>query len=193
MIGKLIQRIRNDKGVTQKRLSQLTGLDQGHIRHLENNKRHPSKKSLSIISNVLDVPYFPLQCVLNTELSENQISYNAINHLPYDKIPVFDTVPKFISYPKEMYASMFAFKIHSKDMEPIFKEGEYAFIELMSPLDHRDFGLFYIDGNVVIRRFLLRKHNIVLRAESANIDDICFSYDDDFVILGKVIGCKSLN
>lgn len=193
MIGKLIQRIRNDKGITQKRLSQITELDQGHIRHLENNKRHPSQKSLSIISKALDVPYFPLQCMLNTELTEDQKRYNAINHVVYDKLPIFDDIPRFISYPKEMYSSMFAFKITSDDMCPKFNVGDYAFVELNSPLDHKDFGLFNINGDTVIRQFIMHKHDIVLRANKENIPDIKLSYDDNFEILGKIIGTKHID
>lgn len=191
IIGKLIQHIRNDKKITQKKLAEMTNFDLWHIKALENGRRHPSYNSLKLISTALNVPLIPLQCMWNTESDEIYDKYNAISHLPYNKIPIFESAPTFIDYPNDMYKAMFAYKITDTDMSPNFNPDEYVFIELNTPLFHRDYGLFSINGKTIIRHFLIRKNKIVLRADSNEIDDISFNFNDEFTILGKVIGKKS--
>ena len=191
IIGKLIQRIRNDKKITQKKLAEMTDFDLWHIKALENGRRHPSYNSLKLISMALDVPLIPLQCMWNTESDVIYDKYNAIAHLPYNKIPIFESAPKFIDYPRDMYNSMFAYKITDTEMAPSFNIGEYVFIELNTPLFHRDYGLFSVNGKTILRRFLIRKNQIILRADSDEVDDIAYDFDYDFTILGKVIGKKN--
>ena len=45
------------EGMTQKRLSELTGIPQGHISEMENGKRSIGKKRAKVLAKVLSVGY----------------------------------------------------------------------------------------------------------------------------------------
>ena len=81
-----------------------------------------------------------------------------------------------------------AIKINDDSMEPKLKKDSYAYLALNMPLENKDIGLFSYKGQLLIRRFILRKDDIALRAEKKEIDDICITKDDDFYIIGKILG-----
>ena len=72
-------------------------------------------------------------------------------------------------------------------MEPKFIEGSYAFLELNVPLENRNFGLFNYNNQILLRRFIIRQSDLVLRAENKNYPEIILSENDNFTIIGKVI------
>ena len=43
------------------------------------------------------------------------------------------------------------------------------------------------EDKVLIRRFIIRKNDLVLRAEDPNISDIVLLNSDDFYVIGKVL------
>jgi hypothetical protein len=51
----------------------------------------------------------------------------------------------------------------------------------------REFGLFEYNGEKLVRRFIIRKDKLILRAENKNYSEIELSEDDNFTIIGKVI------
>lgn len=55
-VGLTIKKLRKEKGLTQKELSEMTGLSQGYLCHIENNQREQSIKVLTKIANSLDLP-----------------------------------------------------------------------------------------------------------------------------------------
>lgn len=73
-------------------------------------------------------------------------------------------------------------------MVPKIKVGEIVYIQSNAPLTNRDFGLFEYNGNFIFRRFIVRKKDLVLRAEDNSIEDIILTKDSKFNILGKVLG-----
>ena len=54
-IGRNIQKIRKQKGITQRELADMTGLDDGYISVIECGNRMPSLKSLISILNALKI------------------------------------------------------------------------------------------------------------------------------------------
>ena len=72
-------------------------------------------------------------------------------------------------------------------MAPLLEKEDYAFLELNIPLNNKDIGLFEYNNNFIIRRFIIRKDKLVLRAENKSYDDIDLNEDDDFKIIGKII------
>lgn len=73
-------------------------------------------------------------------------------------------------------------------MSPKFKQDDYVFIELNTPLNNKDFGLFEYNGEYIIRKFIVRKNDLVLRSEIDEIPDIVITSKDKFYIIGKVLG-----
>ena len=163
MIGNMIQKIRKEKGITKTKLSSLTDINIGHLTHIEKGERNPSHKALKGLCEALDVPYQPLMYTYDKENLEN-----------------------FIECPAEFSNASFAYKIPSKDMEPLLKEGNTVFIEQNAALEHKDIGLFFYNDSFYVRRLLYRRGKFILRADNKEIDDITVNSSDTFYIVGKI-------
>ena len=72
-------------------------------------------------------------------------------------------------------------------MNSSYKNGEYVFIELNSPLNNKDIGLFSVNGEIMIRKFFLKKGKYTLKADNKTFKDIVIADSDDFYIIGKVL------
>ena len=68
-----------------------------------------------------------------------------------------------------------------------YKKGSYVFVEFNSPLNHRDYGLFSFNDQVIIRQFNVRKGKITLKANNDNYEDIVVTNSDKFYIIGKIL------
>ena len=55
-------------------------------------------------------------------------------------------------------------------------ESDFIYVELNAPLNSKDIGLFQYNNQLLIRKFIVRKNDLVLRAESNEIDDIFSTY-----------------
>lgn len=59
-IGENIKRIRKEKGLTQKTLGELCGINEANIRKYENNKQNPKLETARKIATALDVDVWEL-------------------------------------------------------------------------------------------------------------------------------------
>lgn len=188
MIGSMLKKIRKDKNVTQAELSRNTKINLGHITHIEKGERNPSYKALKNICKFLKVPYTLLMSIYDKRITDDQINYKVFDHINYNKIISIDSSYSLIDCPEDMYNASISIKIHDNSMEPTLKNNNQAFIELGAPLENKDIGLFLYDNEILIRRFIIRKTSLVLRADNKNVPDIILSENDNFKIIGKVLG-----
>lgn len=188
MLGKLILKIRKDKNLTGSELAKSSNIDTGHLSHIERGERTPSHKTLKLICDTLDVPYSPLLQTYDINLTEEQKEYEIQNHIMYDKIPVFDNFVKYTKLPIGLFNSSFAIKSIDDSMEPKIGTEDYIFIQQNAPLSNKDIGIFFINNEFIIRKFIIRKKDISLRPENKNYDEIQVNKDSDFYIIGKVLG-----
>ena len=179
MLGNMIAKIRKDKNITKVELAKRTKINIGHLTHIEKGERNPSHKALRNICKSLNVPYQTLAYMYDKEISQDDKRYKLTNHISYNRVVAVND----ISIPN---ASM-AFRITDNSMEPKLKENSYAFLELNVPLGNRNFGLFEFNGELLVRRFIIRQDALVLRAENKDYPEILLSENDDFTIIGKVI------
>ena len=70
MIGDMIAKVRKEKGMTKTELAKLTGINIGHLTHIEKGERNPSHKALKNICKALDVPYQQLMYTYDKLLGE---------------------------------------------------------------------------------------------------------------------------
>ena len=75
-------------------------------------------------------------------------------------------------------------------MEPTFEKNNYVFVELNTPLNSKDYGLFEFNGDVIIRKFYARKGKISLKADNKDFPEIKISANDKFCIIGKILKNK---
>lgn len=186
MLGKMIQRIRKDRGITKTKLSELTDINIGHLTHIEKGERNPSHHTLMSICSSLNVPYQNLYLTYDRSLSQEQLEYDYQNYISYNKIPCFDNISDFIDCPVDHPRVSFAVKNNSVEMEPFIKQGSTIYIEQNASLEHKDIGLFYLNGEYHLRRLMFKKGKFVLKADNKELDDINIKHSDDFTIIGKV-------
>jgi len=191
MIGDMIARIRKEKKISKTDLAKETGINIGHLTHIEKGERNPSHKALRSICKALEVPYQPLMYTYDKTLSDDQEFYKAPNHISYSKVLAIDSMNSFMNCPSTLPSAALAIKIPDNAMEPKLKKDVYAFVELNSPLNNREIGVFEYDGKIVIRRFIVRRDKLVLRADNKEFEEISIFENDKFDIIGKVIGTNT--
>lgn len=191
MIGDMIARIRKEKKVSKTELARETNINIGHLTHIEKGERNPSHKALKSICKALEVPYQPLMYTYDKILSDDQEFYKAPYHISYDKVLAIDSINSFMDCPATLPGASVAIKVPDNSMEPKLAKDVYAFVEFNSPLNNRDIGVFEYDGKVLIRRFIVRKDKLVLRADNKEIEEISIYDNDSFTIIGKVVGTNT--
>lgn len=187
MIGDMIAKIRKSKGMTKTELSAITGINIGHLTHIEKGERNPSHKALKNICKALDVPYQQLMYTYDKVLNEDQEKYDLVEHIAYNKVLAVDTLNSFVDCPSSFPSASLAVKVLDDSMEGICNKGEYIYIELNSPLNNKDIGIFSVNNEIVIRKFFLKKGKYTLKANNKSFKDIAISESDDFFIIGKVL------
>lgn len=190
MLGKLLAKIREEKGITKTELAQLTKINVGHLTHIEKGERNPSHKALKIICKALDVPYQQLMCTYDKEVQEEHIRYGISNYIPYDKVLAVDNINGLIDCPSEAASASIALRINDDSMEPFLEKDSYVFVEFNSPLDNKEIGVFCVNDDIIIRRFIVKKSRIILKADNRKYNDIEILSDDEFYIIGKI--CTNL-
>lgn len=188
MIGDMLSKIREDKKISKTLLAQSTNINVGHLTHIEKGERNPSHKALKGLCEALEVPYQPLMYTYDKKLTDEQIEYSAINHIKYDSIPMLDNISGFAKCSSETSNASICLKVKDDAMSPRFEKDSYVFVEFNTPLNNKDFGLFEYKNEYIIRKFIVRKNDLVLRAEKEGIGDIILTSSDDFYIIGKVLG-----
>ena len=187
MLGYLLSKIRTDRKMSKTRLSELTNINIGHLSHIEKGGRDPSHKALREISKALDIPYKNLMHTYDHDLTDDQIKYGAANHVLYNKIPIFGSLLGFTKCDFDTSNADFAIFINDESMSPKFALGSFVLVEQNAPLSNRDYGVFMYNDKILIRRFIIRKNDLVLRAEDPNISDIILVNSDNFYIIGKIL------
>ena len=192
MLGKLIAKIRKDKRISKAMLAREAHIDTGHISHIEKGDRTPSHKSLKKICDCLEIPYQPLMFTYDKEFTQEQLDYNIENKICYDKILAVNKIDALIQCPKEMASASLAIRVPDNTMEPILTSGSYAFVEINTPLNNKDIGLFNYKSEYFFRRLIVRKDYLVLRSLKEDIPDIKVSSDEPLIIIGKVLGTNDI-
>ncbi len=190
MIGDMIAKVRKEKGMTKTELAKLTGINIGHLTHIEKGERNPSHKALKNICKALDVPYQQLMYTYDKQVNEEQESYGFINNIAYDKVLSVSNINGFIDCPSSMASASLAIKIEDNSMEPSLKKGSYAFLEFNSLLNNKEVGLFSVNNEILIRRLVTRRGKIILKPDNKSFEEMTLSDLDKFFIIGKVLNCK---
>lgn len=186
MLGHMIAYIRKDRKLTKASISKGTNINTGHLTHIEKGERNPSHKALKEICTALNIPYQELLCTYDKELSDEQLEYNYIDHLTYNKIPAISKIDEYITCPADFANASFAYKIPDNAMAPMFKEDNYAYIEINGIIDNKAIGLFKLNDEYLIRRLMYKKDKFVLRADNKDVKDITVNSKDKFQIIGRV-------
>ena len=55
------------------------------------------------------------------------------------------------------------------------------------PSNSKDYGVFSLNGEILIRKFTSKKEKITLKADNKDFKDIAIKNSDDFYIIGKIL------
>lgn len=188
MIGDMLAKIRKEKGMTKTELASLTGINIGHLTHIEKGERNPSHKALRNICKALEIPYQQLMYTYDKQLSEDQETYNFIKNIAYDKVLAVDSINSFIDCPASMPSASLAVKVNDSSLEPKYSKGDYVFVEFNSPLANGDLALVCLNDSIFIKKYSNKEGRIVLSSLDKTIEKITVKPDDRFYIIGKVLG-----
>ena len=191
MIGELISRICQKRNITKSELARRTNINVGHIAHIENEERNPSHRALKSICRALEIPYQPLMYTYDKVFNEEQRLNKMPEHISYNKILAVSSADSFMECPVDFPSACLALKVPDNSMAPRLEEGIYAFIEFNSPIEYKDIGVFEYDGKILIRRYIIRKDALVLRADNKDFDDITLTDNSAYNIIGKVLGTNT--
>lgn len=192
MLGELIAKIRKDKNISKSMLARESHIDTGHLSHIEKGDRNPSHKALKKLCDVLDIPYQPLMYAYDKDLTQEQLDYGIIDRICYDKILAVNNIDTLISCPSDMKNASIAIRISDDLMEPQLTLGAYAFVELNTPLNNKDIGLFNYKNKYIFRKLIIRQDTLILRALKDGTSDIKVSYKEPLYIIGKVLGTNNI-
>lgn len=191
MLGDIISRILREKNITKSELARRTNINIGHITHIEKEERNPSHRALKAICRALDVPYQPMMYMYDKAFTDEQRINNMPDHISYNKIPAVSSLDSFMECPVDTPNASLAVKVPDKSMLPRIEEGTYVFVELNTPLENKDIGIFEFNDKIIIRRYVVRKDSLVLRADNKEFDDIVISEKDKYNIIGRVVGTST--
>ena len=187
MIGDMIAKARKEKKVSKTELAKLTDINIGHLTHIEKGERNPSHKALKNICKALDIPYQQLMYTYDKTINEDQETYNVVKHISYNKLIAIDSIGGFIDCPADLPSAAAAIKVNDDSMEPKFEKGTYIYVEYNTPLNSKDYGIFSLNGEILIRKFFSRNGKIILKAENKSYKEISVKDSDDFYIIGKIL------
>ena len=190
MLGLLLKKIREDQKRSKASVALNACVDPAYIIHLENSKRIPSYFALRKICDSLDVPYQQMLYTYYKDLTEEQISENYLDLIPYHSVVAINSMDDLIRCPAKYGSASFAVKLNDDSMEPKLLSGTYAYIEQNTPLVSRDIGLFYYNGEFLIRRFIDTYQFYQLRPDNKKYKSLRISKKNkgDFFVIGKIIG-----
>lgn len=186
MLGNLIANIREKKGLTKSNLADLTGINVGHITHVEKGERNLSTNALRDICKALDIPYQPLSYLYDKKLTENQERFNLATTLPYNTIPLVSNIEDMVVCPSTIPNASIAFIMNDDAMKSSLPKGSIAYLELSAIPEHRELGLFSYKNSILVRKLVYRKNKIVLKADNLLTKDITIEDMEDFCIIGKI-------
>ena len=187
MIEDMIAKARKEKKMTKTELARLTDINIGHLTHIEKGERNPSHKALKNICKALDIPYQQLMYTYDKTISEDQETYHVVSHISYDKLLAVDSVSGFIDCPSDVPSPAIALKMNDDSMAPTFEKDSYVYVEFNTPLNSKDYGLFSLNGDILVRKFYAKGDKITLKADNKAVSDVTVKKDDEFYMIGKIL------
>ncbi len=73
LVGRVIARLRTEKGITQEVLSGLADIGRTHLSAIERGERKPTLETLYRISNAIDIPMSAIVLEIEKAIGENKL------------------------------------------------------------------------------------------------------------------------
>ena len=201
MFENRLKKLRESKGLTQKQVAEMLGINSRTYSSYENNEREPNSEILILISNLFNVSVDKL-----LGISEN-IDYDEYNIRPVElkKFPMLGEIacgkPIMCNQDYETYVEAsakikadFCLTAHGDSMinARIF-DGDVIFIKEQPTVDNGEIAAIIIDDEATLKRVYRKADRIILRPENPTYDDIVIEEDElnNVRIIGKAVAFMS--
>lgn len=205
-IADRIKEIREDKGLTQKALSQSVGVTSVAVSRWELGLASPKGKNLLLLAKALDVT--PDWLSLGSKKENRGTKHHvtdciSVPFYPYIEasagegiFPVSEDIKQSIDIPSYAVAkrnvntnNIVCLKVHGNSMEPVLNDGSIIAIDV-SLEDIKDGDIYVIRQEDILRVKVLSRYSRGLRLRSYNHDyeDEFYEYKnlDDLHVIGRV-------
>lgn len=189
MLGKLIKNIRTKKHMTKTKIANEIGVDIGYLTHIENGDRKPTYKVLTEICKSLDIPYQKLLASYSSSVPKEALEYDVFKYTAEDRLLLIDDINDlhFMKCPPGLNSVSFGIRLNDDSMNKIYDQYSYVFVDFGSSVKPQEVGLFYYNGQILIRRlFVYAKKYISLYPDNPKYPIIRVKKDDTFYIIGKI-------
>lgn len=190
MLGDLLKNIRIKKNRTKSSIANTIGVDTGYLTHIENGDRKPTVKVLKQICKCLDVPYQKFLACYDTKITKDAKEYDVYKYTAEDRILLVDDINDlhFMKCPPGLNSVSLGIRVNDDAMDTIFEKYSYVFVDLSATLKAHDIGLFYYNGQILIRRlFIYGKTHLSLYADNPKYPKLRVGKKDTFYIIGKIV------
>ena len=201
-IGKKIATFRKERKMSQTDLANELGITKQTIIKYEAEKNSIPIDTLSHIANIFKIP-------IESFFSDNN---EYVNEIPektnFKKIPIIskvsaglgtfgiDDILDWLKLPTSISKKAdFATLIDGDSMEPKIEDGSLVLVHQNLILDNGDIGILYLNEEVFCKKFSKDPFTNIITLKSLNKDysPIVINEDDDFRIIGKVVGVFDYN
>ena len=195
-IGKMIKELRVKKNISQEDLANLLSVNRATIANYESGRRALTIDKLEELLDALDTS-------LADFFNSNNLEKTDLRPEELRKIPILSDVSAgygkealeeathWIKLPASIARNAaFGTFVAGDSMEPKINDGDLLLVQDIPQLDSGEIGVFLLNEKVYCKRFHYNPitKEMVLKSLNTNYDPIYIAKDDDFRIVGKVVG-----
>ena len=213
--GERLKKVRKEKGITQLKLAQLSGVAQSSISACELGKSQPSVEITKKLAKVLgvsvdyllgrtDTPNLPsleeIMSSFNKKLEEEQKD-SILTKLKLKLIPVYDgaNAGEIGAFPDANVIQFFAtipidstgrygVIVHGDSMEPEIKDGDIVVVDPNQEVSNGKRAVVFVDGGVLVKRIYRQNGTVSFVSDNPKYPPIVIkSSDFPVYLLGKVV------
>ena len=195
-VGKMIKELRIKKNISQEDLANILSVNRATIANYESGRRALTIDKLEELLDALDTS-------LADFFNSNNLEKTDLRPEEMRKIPILSDVSAgygkealeeathWIKLPASIARNAaFGTFVAGDSMEPKINDGDLLLVQDTPQLDSGEIGVFLLNEKVYCKRFHYNPitKNLVLKSLNSNYDPIPINENDDFRIVGKVVG-----
>lgn len=207
-VGNKIKQLRKTKGITQKQLAEKLGLAPTAISAWERNANKPMMDSLSLMSEIFEVPvsefyegYNEAETKLNSIMKEAKNTYYISRKTI--SIPILGSIScgepllaeenvkeyRQVSVDLLPAGNLFYLEANGDSMQPSIPNGSLVLIREQPEVENGQVAAVLVNGNeeATLKRVRIQNGNIILYPDNSNYEPIFVTKENPVKILGLAV------
>ncbi len=203
-LGNYIKKLRLEKGYGFNQFAIKANINVADLSRIEKaEKKKINAYQLMNIAQALKIDYRELYQIVGYLDKKAPIESNIDTGFKYKNIPFYKSISaglgleeledeevEFISVPdtKQFSGDVVAIKVSGDSMEYTIENGSVVFVRKDVEVPNKKVGAFIHNNQALLKRYVCLGADCFLRSDNREYPDIPVSADDDFEIVGRVIG-----